>query len=336
MKKIVLSFLCVLLPVALSAANDAGSRASFTRTGWVGTRYIAMGKAAEVIVDDVFAIYWNPAGLLGIKGVPPLSPQEIEQKAKEGKIDSISEKDLLTFSQDVSSLNILQVGMSGGLIDISRYAGFGGAAYKFGDHAIGCGIYSIRSPEIDTYDVKGIKTGETTYIANIGFLSYATYIGDAAIGISLKGLYEKIADITYAGGGADVGTIIEIIPFLKIGFVIQDIGSGLYPTQKHMNIKYKYDFGQSSLKLSASITNRASNFTISFTGIKKIEQKTYETNVGFELMLHRNITIQLGLNNSLFTTGCTVSIGLIDIGYAFSYDSINSGYNNFISMKLAL
>ena len=336
MKRYIFLFLCMLLPVTLSAANDAGSRASFSRTGWVGTRYIAMGKAAEVVVDDVFAIYWNPAGLLGIKGVPPLTPQEIEQKAKEGKIDSISEKDLLTFSQDVSSLNILQIGVSGGSIDISRYAGFGGIAYKIGEHALGCGVYSVRSPDIETYDVKGVKTGETTYMASIGFLSYATYIGDAAIGVSIKGLYEKVADITYAGGGADVGTIIEIIPFLKIGFVIQDIGTGLYPTDSHMNIKYKYDFGQPSLKLSASITNRASNFTISFTGIKKIEQKSYEANVGFELMLHRNLTIYLGLNNSLFTTGCEISIGLIDIGYAFSFDSVNSGYNNFISMKLAI
>lgn len=317
-------------------ANDAGSRASFTRTGWVGTRYIAMGKAAEVVADDVFAIYWNPAGLLGLKGPEPLSPDEIKQKAKEGKIDSISEKDLLTFSQDESSFNVLQIGTSGGMIDASRYAGFGGIAYKFNGHAIGIGLYSIYSPDIDTYDIAGNKTGETNYSANVGMFSYATYIGDTAVGITIKGLYEKIADIPYAGAGMDVGVITEIIPFLKVGFVIQDIATGLYPTEDEEYIEQKYDFGSPSLKISSAIVSRTNNFTIAFSGIKKIEQDDYEFNIGLELQVYENMIVYLGLNDSLFTTGCTIIMGDLHIGYAFSYDSVDMGYNNFISLMIAL
>ena len=37
-------------------AYAVGSRASYTKGGWVGAKYIAMGKAAEATVNDVFAI----------------------------------------------------------------------------------------------------------------------------------------------------------------------------------------------------------------------------------------------------------------------------------------
>jgi len=332
--------LCVLLfllfPVYIYAINDAGSRASFTRTGWVGTRYIAMGKAAEVVVNDVFAIYWNPAGLLDIQGKQPLTPEEIKQKAKQGKIDSISEKDLLTFSQDESSFNVLQIGASGGMVAADRYAGFGGFAYKFSGNALGLGLYSIKSPDIDTYDMSGNKTGVTSYSANVGMFSYATYIGDAAVGFTIKGLYETIANVSYAGTGLDIGVITEVIPFLKVGFVIQDIGTGLYPTKEYEYIVNKYDFGSPSIKISSAIVSRANNFTIAFSGIKKIEQDEYEYNIGFELLVYKSMSVYLGLNDSLFTTGCTIGLGDCTIGYAFSYDSVDLGYNNFISVMLIL
>ncbi len=329
-------FILLLFPVYIYAANDAGSRASFTRTGWVGTRYIAMGKAAEVVVNDVFAIYWNPAGLLDIQGPVPLTPEEIKQRAKQGKIDTISEKDLLTFSQDESGFNILQIGASGGMIAAQRYAGFGGIAYKFSGNALGIGLYSIKSPDIDTYDVGGNKTGVTSYSANVGMFSYATYIGDVAFGFTIKALYETIADASYAGTGLDIGVITEVIPFLKVGFVIQDIGTGLYPTKQYDNIVKEYDFGSPSIKISSAIVSRANNVTIAFSGIKKIEQDDYEYNIGFELQVYKSLSVYLGLNDSLFTTGCTIGIGDFTVGYAFSYDSVDLGYNNFISMILRI
>ncbi|MCX8122955.1 MAG: hypothetical protein N3F66_02170 [Spirochaetes bacterium] len=331
-----LAIILLLFPVYVYAVNDAGSRASFTRTGWVGSRYIAMGKAAEVVVNDVFAIYWNPAGLLDLQGKPPLTPEEIKQKAKQGKIDSISEEDLLTFSQDESSFNILQIGASGGMVDASRYAGYGGIAYKFNGNALGIGLYSIRSPDIDTYDMSGNKTGTTSYSTNVGMFSYATYFGDAAVGFTIKGLYERIADVSYAGTGLDIGVITEVIPFLKVGFVIQDIGTGLYPTGEYEYIEKKYVLGSPSIKISSAIISRANNFTIAFSGIKKIEQDDYEYNIGFELLVYKNLSVQLGLNNKLFTTGCTIVIGNCNIGYAFSYDSVDLGYNNFLSVMLIL
>lgn len=326
----------LMMPMYGFAGNDAGSRASFTRTGWVGTRYIAMGKAAEVVANDVFAIYWNPAGLLDMRGPEPLSPEEIKQKAREGKIDQLSEKDLLTFSQDEATFHVLQIGASGGMVDISRYAGFGGVAYKFNGNAIGAGYYAIQSPDIPTYDIAGNRTGTASYSANIGMFSYATYIDDAAVGLTVKGLYETIAEKSYYGAGLDVGVITEVIPFFRVGFVIQDIATTLYPVKQYEDVERNFDFGSPSIKISSAITSRAKNFTIAFTGIKKIEQKDYEFNIGFELLVYNNITIGLGLNESLFTTGCTLKIGDLHIGYAFSYDSVDLGYNNFVSVMIAI
>lgn len=134
----------------------------------------------------------------------------------------------------------------------------------------------------------------------------------------------------------DIGVITEVIPFLKVGFVIQDIGTGLYPTKEYDNIVKEYDFGSPSIKISSAIVSRANNVTIAFSGIKKIEQDDYEYNIGFELQVYKSLSVYLGLNDSLFTTGCTIGIGDCTVGYAFSYDSVDLGYNNFISMILRI
>ena len=60
-------------------AENAGSRGSYSRAGWAGARYTAAGMTGEVLSDDVFAIYWNPAGLSELKK-KRLTETEIREK----------------------------------------------------------------------------------------------------------------------------------------------------------------------------------------------------------------------------------------------------------------
>ncbi|HDP79657.1 MAG TPA: hypothetical protein ENN21_02305, partial [Spirochaetes bacterium] len=137
------------------AANDAGSRASFTRGGWVGARYVGMGKAAEVTANDVFAIYWNPAGLSSLKARETLSQDEVSEKARRGEIKDITEKDLIRFSEEGSEKNFLQVGVSACMLDIEREAGFFGAAFNLFKGVGGAGVYTIQSRDIESRDESG-------------------------------------------------------------------------------------------------------------------------------------------------------------------------------------
>ncbi len=320
----------------LIAGEDAGSRASYTRTGWVGARYVALGKAAEVIVDDAFAIYWNPAGLCDLSGRESLSIDEIKAKAKKGDVDDIKEEDLVTFSEGEDRNGAAQIVASGAMLAIEREAGFAGAGFSLWGGVFGAGLYSIRSDDIVTRDVDGYKTGTTSYSGNIGYLSYGKYIGDTAVGLSIKGLYEKIGEYSYSGAGADLGVQTEIIPFFKVGFVLQDIGTGLYPMDNYPDVEKEYDLGNMSMKLSAAITTRGSDFIIAFSGVKKIEQEQYEINVGMQYDLSQFMAIYLGLNDSFFSSGVSFSIWGTEIAYAFAYDKIDYGYNNIVSVKIAL
>jgi hypothetical protein len=330
------TILTLLFLVSASHSQDAGSRASFTRSGWVGARYVAMGKAAEVVVDDVFAIYWNPAGLSELKGKKTLSPEEIKKKAESGDIKGLTEEDLIKFSEEDESEVVFQAGVSAALLDINREAGFFGLAINLFDGVIGFGVYSIQSRDIESYDENGILLKKINYSASTGYLSYGWNYGISSIGFSLKGLYEKIGEIEYIGGGLDIGAQSEILPFLKVGFLIQDIGTGLKPREKYENIEDKYDLASASLRLSAAIINRTSDFILAVSGVKKLEQEEFELNMGLQYDVLKFVTIYVGLNDTYFSSGMSIRILGMDVSYAFNYDKINMGYNNIISVILEL
>ncbi len=314
---------------------DAGSRASFTRGGWVGARYVGMGKAAEVTADDVFALYWNPAGLAGLRSRESLSPDEIRKKVKKGEIKDITEKDLLKFSEEGNVKNFVQIGVSAGMLDIEREAGFAGAAFNLFSGVAGVGVYTIQSRDIEARDETGALTGNLNYIASAGHLSYAWNKGVASLGITLKALQEKIGESSYYGSGCDFGAIIDVLPVITLGFVIQDIGTNIYKNRGRTGVYDNLDFGYPTLKLGASFTNRR-DLVISVTGVKKLEQEDYVVNAGLEYRLSEYMTVCTGINDKNFSAGFSVRFFDLDIGYAFAFDNINMGYNNIVSVTLVL
>ncbi len=69
MKKILIT-LIMLLPVAGTYAEQTkvgSAGAQFLKIG-VGSRYQALGDAGAATANDVYAMFWNPAGLVGIEG----------------------------------------------------------------------------------------------------------------------------------------------------------------------------------------------------------------------------------------------------------------------------
>jgi hypothetical protein len=330
----------LMLAIALSdpaGAQEAGSRASYTRGGWAGAKYVAMGKAAEVVVDDVYSIYWNPAGLAGLKEQERLTAEEIRDRAKKGDVNSISEEDLIRFSDDRQSRTAFQIGMSAAMLDIEREAGFAGAAFSMFGGVMGMGAYSIQSKDIESRDEQGNLLGKLNYSGSVAYLSYGWASGVSSLGVSLKVLYEKIGDVGYYGGGVDVGTQVEGIPFIRVGFVVMDIGTGLKPDKRYDNISDEYEFGSPSIKLSVALTSQLSDFVAALSAVRKLEQEDeYEVNVGLSYNIARNMSIYVGLNDSLFTTGMSVHFFGVEAAYAFSYDRIDAGYNNIVSLTIGL
>jgi len=316
-------------------ANDAGGRLAFTRGGWAGARYVAMGKAAEVVANDVYAIYWNPAGLCELKTQERLSPDELREKVQKGDIKDITEQDLIRFSDEGSSRFFIQLGASAAMLDVSREAGFAGAAFKFFRGVAGVGAYMIQSRGIEARDEVGNLRSDVDYMATAGYLSYGWNTSVASLGFSIKGVQERIADSAYYGGGIDFGTNIDVLPFLRVGFVIQDIGTSVYRRRHGGNFFEKLDFGNPTLRLGVALVN-VKDFTLAVSGVKKLEQDEYEINVGVQYDLTSFASIYLGLNDTKFSTGLSLELWKVSVSYAFAFDKINMGYNHLLSMSVVL
>jgi hypothetical protein len=311
-------------------ADGAGARAVFTRNNYIGARYVAMGGAAEAIVDDIFAIYWNPAGLYHIRRHKSNISEEIYDKAQNNDIDAITEEDLIDFS-DEKSETFVQVGLSGAMLDVERDIGFAGVAFNALKGVVGAGFYTVQSDEIETRDDSGNLTGETTYTASVGTFSYSNEISIATFGFSAKVLYEKIDNVEYYGGGCDIGVQTELFPLIKVGFVVQDIGTGLKPVKEEENIDNSYDFGRPVIRLNIALLSRSADLILSMGAVNKIEQDEITYNLGLQYNLMQHCAVYVGMQDEIFATGFSLQVWNMDISYAFSYDKIDYGYNNIVS-----
>lgn len=313
----------------LPVLAGGGSSGSFSRGGWVGTKYIGMGRSGEVIADDVYSIYWNPAGLTELRHTKLVTEKEIREKAEKGKVDQITDADLVKFSEEDKSFSI-QTGVSGSMLSFGAKAGFWGMAVNLPRGVLGMGVYLVYSGGIDRRDYNGVKTGNLDYLATAAYLSYGVSLGVSSFGVSVKGLYERVGNTRFIGCGADVGTQVYVLPFLKVGLMVQDLGTGMYPMDRRYDVRQRYVFSYPTLRLGiAIITNR--NFTLTASGIKKLDEKRFGYSVGAQYDIMKWASVYIGIRDLVFSAGLTFHIVQFDIGYSFTMDTITLGFNHNLS-----
>ena len=335
MKKI--SFLIIFLSIFLSITaasygDNSGSRGSYTRGGWAGAKYVAAGMTGEVLVNDIYSIYWNPAGLTELREKKKLTERQITEKAREGRVDEITEYDILNFSESDSDRLFINLGASYTHLDIERNAGFGGCAFNFFKGVIGIGLYSMVSPDIEARDEFGEEKGSLNYSGSIGYLSYAMQWNIVSFGLSLKGFYEGIGESKYSGAGMDCGFQIFLLPFLKIGIMVRDGFGYLYPYDAP-NSEKRYDLFKPQVKTGIAFLSDT-GIKIALSGSKKFEQSGFEYGAGIEYSITKSLTLIAGLNDNYFSTGFSINFFNIDISYALSFDKIDFGYNNTVSLAV--
>lgn len=332
MKLKLLTFTILFFITVSSYAENAGSRGSYTRGGWAGARYAASGMTGEVLADDIFSIYWNPAGLTELRVKKKLTESQITEKAKSGQVDDITEDDLLNFSETGASQLFFNIGASYTKLDYDRNAGFAGCAFNFFRGVVGTGLYSITSADIETRDETGLLTGETGYSGSAGFLSYAMQWNVVSIGISAKGYYETIGESTYSGAGADAGFHIFLLPFLKLGVMVRDAGAFLKPHDAP-DSEDRYDFFQPQIKVGMAFFTDT-GVKIAFSGSKKLEQSGFEFGAGVEYSLTKYLMVNTGIFDNYFSAGFTLKLLSMDVSYAINFDKIDYGYNNTVSLAV--
>lgn len=192
MKRVLFVIMICALAAGVSAEfSKVGSAgAQFLKIG-VGSRYQGMGEASAAVANDVYSMYWNPAGLV-----------EVENSA-------------------VGFTNVNWV------LDIKlNYVGFAKNFQDLGVFGVSASILSMDKQEITTFsqqDGTGNQYSASSYAIGISFARQMT--AKFAFGATVKYLGERIHQEKAEGLGFDFGTLLYTgFRSLRMGMSITNLG----------------------------------------------------------------------------------------------------------------
>jgi hypothetical protein len=204
-KLIVLLLVLSLAGTASAELSKTGSAgAQFLKIG-VGSKYQGMGEASVASVNDVYAMYWNPAGLV-----------EVENMA-------------------VSFTNV------NWLLDIDlNYVAAAKYFEDVGVFGISAAILSMDDQEITTFveeDGTGSYYSAASYAVGI---TYARQLTDRfAFGGTVKYIEERIHNERARGYAFDFGTLLYTgFRSLRLGMSISNMGPNMKFTWTDLDVRY--------------------------------------------------------------------------------------------------
>jgi len=207
--------LLALAELQVRAAGTSGiSGADFLEIG-IGSRPLGMGEAFTAEVNDVNAIYFNPAGLGSMK-YPMLS---------------MNHQELIT---DTRLENISAA--------FPLYGGF-----------LGVSNTMFWVPPFDKIDISGAKTGEVTYYNGAATAAYGYDLEFMYVGGAVKYVYQRIDTLFVHSAAVDIGILKGLTmpsPFeapirnFHLGLCLQNIGTKAKddPLPRTLRIGMSYKF----------------------------------------------------------------------------------------------
>src|SRR3989339_29181 len=286
-------FLAVSAVLAVFAAeihpNAGKTSASFLKIG-LGARAIGMGESYAGIADDVYAVYWNPAGLNN------LTSNEFTAMHTEWFQDIRYEYASAALRLDAKSV----------------------CAFSLG----GLYLAGIERRTVMENPEDGPSLPEGTFGAYdiLAVASYSSKLDESwTLGANIKGVYESI-DI-YGGFtiALDVGAIYKIVPNVNIGMVIQNFGPHLSIRETSywlpLNIKVGVGFKIPEVNLTGDfdINQPIDNFTKFSAGLEYNYDNLLFPRIGYRYRFNGN---ELGELSGL-TAGIGIRISDYQLDYAF-------------------
>ena len=206
MKKLLILMLVLTMVGSVSAQNfKAGTAgAQFLKIG-VGSRYQAMGEASAATVGDIYAMFWNPAGLV-----------EIEHSA-------------------IGFTNV------NWLLDIDlNYVGYARYFEDVGVFGVSASVLSTDEQEITTFEQQegtGRFYTASSYAIGLSFARQLT--SKFAFGASAKYVGEKIDFVKSRGIAFDFGTLLYTgFNSLRLGMSITNMGPELKFSGSNLQVGY--------------------------------------------------------------------------------------------------
>jgi hypothetical protein len=211
-KKIIPILIVVLLAGSASAefAKVGSAGAQFLKIG-VGSKYQAMGEASVAMANDVYSMYWNPAGLA-----------EVENTA-------------------VSFTNV------NWMLDVQlNYVAIAHYFEDVGVFGVSAAILSMGEQEITTFEEQD-GTGDfySSSSAAVGLTFARQLTNRFSFGISTKYVHERIHKENASGFAFDFGTLLYTgFRSLRLGMSISNMGPELQFSGPDLDINYDERQGQ--------------------------------------------------------------------------------------------
>jgi hypothetical protein len=201
----IITFLSVCTNIVWGGQSRSGaSGAQFLKIA-VGSRYQGLGEAAVAVANDVYSMYWNPAGLCEIE----------HTQVSFTTVDWLLDIDLnyIAMAQNFEGVGVFGVSAT---------------------------VLSMGEQEITTFldqDGTGETYGASSYAVGLTFARQLT--DKFAFGMSAKYLGEKIYNEESAGFGFDFGTLLYTgFRSLRLGMSISNMGPELKFSGPDLTVPY--------------------------------------------------------------------------------------------------
>ncbi len=232
MKKLI-SLVIILMLAGSSLADSAkvgSSGAQFLRIG-VGSRYQGMGETAVATVNDVYAMYWNPAGLVEVD------------------------------NWEVGFTNV------NWLLDINlNYAGMAHRFEDIGVFGASVTVLSTGEQEITTIpeaDGTGDTYTATSYVIGLSFARQLT--NRFAFGLTGKYIGEKIGTVSSHGAAVDFGTMLYTgFQSLRLGMSITNMGADMKFTGNGLEVPYSDSLTSDDSPVDAELSTNPYSLPLMF------------------------------------------------------------------------
>jgi hypothetical protein len=287
MRKIIFLCLCILFPASsilypTSASTQETPGLAYLKIG-IGARNNGMGDASSSVSGDATALYWNPAGLARLEGVDiSLSHNEYFESMRH------------------------------------EFAGF---AYGKEKEAYGIAFGGLFMDGLELRgEVPGDPVGEFQPLDLFFSLSYARQVGEEArMGITFKGLHERIYIETLGAWALDIGIQLEPreVKGLLLSGVVQNFGPNTKLVENDIRLPRTVRFG-GRYQIPADILD--GNLLIAADGVKAI-LTDLRYNSGLEYSHSSGVQLRFGYKFNYdietFSAGAGFKVDKARVDYAF-------------------
>lgn len=272
-------------------ASGPGSTGGNVLNIGVGARAIGMGEAYTAMADDVSSLHWNPAGIAFMN---------------QSQASFMYNK----FMKDLTYQNA-------------------SVAVPFEYGGLGASLSYLSYGDIQGYDEDGNATGGLSAHSGVATVG-AAWLGDFwAAGVSLKGVQQKLVDVTATGVAADAGLNLlyprEVFGgTLRAGAVLRNMGSGLKFINQTDPFPMQWRVGAAAVQMA----NRKLNVSVDYGKERGLDGAFY---AGSEYWLLPFMALRVGYaGTDAEGNGLRGGVGLHYRDFSFDY-----AYSNFGDLGLS-